>query len=91
MKKLIRASFLILIIGYVAMMIISQYAQFNYIKAKQQEIAEQISVLKNENKILQHQINISNSVSYIEKAAREQLGMVKNGEVRYLNDMQSNK
>jgi cell division protein FtsL len=90
-KKFLRIGLLLLFIGYVSAMLINQQTQFNYIRSQKQQISKQIAELKEENQRLERQIDLSNTDEYIEKVAREQLGMVKDGEVRYLDDSELDK
>lgn len=90
-KKFLRIGLLLLLIGYVSAMLINQQTQFNYIRSQKQQISKQIAELKEENQRLERQIDLSNTDEYIEKVAREQLGMVKDGEVRYLDDSELDK
>ncbi|MBZ4666548.1 septum formation initiator family protein [Mahella sp.] len=90
-KKFLRIGLLLLLIGYVSAMLINQQMQFNYVRSQKQQISEQIAKLKEENQRLERQIDLSNTDEYVEKVAREQLGMVKDGEVRYLDDSELGK
>lgn len=55
------------------------------LKSKRTVLKEDIEKLENDNKELEKEIANSNSVEFIEKAARDELGMVKPREVIYID------
>lgn len=85
-KKAVFTGLFLLFVGYIAVILFNQQMQLSYIKSQKQQISQQIEALKEENKLLEQQIKLANTDQYIEKAAREQLGMVKDGEVRYVDE-----
>lgn len=85
-KKAVLTGLFLLFVGYIAAILLNQQMQLGYIKSQKQQISQQIEALKEENKLLEQQIKLANTDQYIEKAAREQLGMVKDGEVRYVDE-----
>lgn len=79
-KQKIKLAILLLIFGYICYIFISQqitmYRISKEMKIQQQE--EQIA--KEKNQKLQDEVKMSKSDTYIEKLAREKLGLIKEGE-----------
>ena len=76
---------MIAFIVYTAITIINQqFIIYELREAEQNEISK-IESIRNENDRLMEMINNATSVEYIEKMAREQLGLVKSGEKVYID------
>ena len=77
--------FMIIFIIYAGITIINQqFAIYDLREAEQVEISRIESVKKDNDKLVE-MINNATSVEYIEKMAREQLGLVKAGEKVYID------
>ncbi|MDD4503700.1 MAG: septum formation initiator family protein [Clostridiaceae bacterium] len=77
--------FMIIFIIYAGITIINQqFAIYDLREAEQAEISRIESVKKDNDKLVE-MINNATSVEYIEKMAREQLGLVKAGEKVYID------
>ena len=76
---------MIAFIVYAAITIVNQQLTiYDLRKAEQDEISK-IEAIRNDNDRLLEMINSATSIEYIEKMAREQLGLVKPGEKVYID------
>ena len=75
---------LVVVIGYFVYVIASQ--QYDIFKIHQEEKAVNIKLeqVKKEHETLLKEKQLLNDPAYIEKVAREELGLVKDGEVPYI-------
>lgn len=91
-RKKIRLKNLIMIIFiiYAAIIIINQQFSISAIKEAEQAAVSKIESVRKENDKLIEMINNATSVEYIEKMAREQLGLVKPGERVYIDQSNDN-
>ena len=82
---------MIAFIVYAAITIVNQQLTiYDLRKAEQNEISK-IEAVRNDNDRLMEMINNATSVEYIEKMAREQLGLVKPGEKVYIDQSSDKK
>ena len=85
-KKIIWTNFFVFIfILYAAFTIASQQVTIYRLKKSQQEISGKIQAAQKENQKLQDMLKDTSTKEYIEKAAREQLGLVKPDERVYVD------
>ena len=84
-KLRLKNIFMIAFIVYAAITIVNQQLTiYDLRKAEQDEISK-IEAIRNDNDRLLEMINNATSIEYIEKMAREQLGLVKPGEKVYID------
>lgn len=77
--------FMVVFVGMVSVNFIVQNEKLKELEQQEQAIAQQIET-ENEKKLdLESQMNFVNSDAYIEKIAREQLGLIKSNERLFLN------
>lgn len=79
-NKKIKNLLLVILLGYVGYILVSQQIIMHRQKKEIKAYNVEAQKLKDENKKLQDEINLSKSDKYIEKLAREKLGLVKEGE-----------
>ncbi|MGI6585546.1 MAG: septum formation initiator family protein [Gracilibacteraceae bacterium] len=84
-KLRLKNIFMIAFIIYAAITIINQQFIIYELKEAEQNEISKIESIRNENDRLMEMINNATSVEYIEKMAREQLGLVKPGEKVYID------
>lgn len=86
-KKLLTVA----IVCYLAFIFISQ--EITSIKIKKQIAKEnsQLEILKSENQNLKDSVSLSKTEGYVEKIAREKLGLIKPNEKPVIDDSQSQK
>lgn len=84
-KLRLKNIFMIAFIIYAAITIINQQFIIHELKEAEQNEISKIESIRNENDRLMEMINNATSVEYIEKMAREQLGLVKSGEKVYID------
>ena len=90
-KLRLKNIFMIAFIVYAAITIVNQQLTiYDLRKAEQDEISK-IEAIRNDNDRLLEMINNATSVEYIEKMAREQLGLVKPGEKVYIDQSSDKK
>lgn len=77
--------FMIVFIVYAVITMINQQFTISDLKEIEQAEISKIEALKKDNDKLVEMINNATSVEYIEKMAREQLGLVKSGEKVYID------
>jgi cell division protein FtsB len=77
--------FLFVFMVYAVVTILNQQFAISELKAAEQASVMKIEAVKKDNDKLTEIINNSSSVEYIEKMAREQLGLVKSGERVYID------
>ena len=77
--------FMIAFIVYAAITIINQQFTIDELRDAEQNEISKIESVRNENDRLMEMINNATSVEYIEKMAREQLGLVKSEEEVYID------
>lgn len=78
------------IVLYVAFIFGSQEYKIFQIKREKAKIEEQIRIYQAKNNLLREQIKYLSSNEFVEKAAREQLGFIKAGEVPYVTKPKPN-
>ena len=87
MKKLLVSLFSLIILLFifgVVFLFSQRYIKVVEAKDKMFEIKQKIVEVKRENKELSEQVKLLKVPSYIEKIAREELGLVKPGEILFL-------
>jgi len=85
-KKIIWTNFFVFIFMIYAIFTIgSQQVTIYKLKKSQQQITDKIEMAKKENERLQEMLKDTSSKEYIEKMAREQLGLVKADEKVYVD------
>ena len=90
-KLRLKNIFMIAFIVYAAITIVNQQLTiYDLRKAEQNEISK-IEAVRNDNDRLMEMINNATSIEYIEKMAREQLGLVKPGEKVYIDQSSDKK
>jgi len=90
-KLRLKNIFMIAFIVYAAITIVNQQLTiYDLRKAEQNEISK-LEAVRNDNDRLMEMINNATSVEYIEKMAREQLGLVKPGEKVYIDQSSDKK
>ena len=73
---------LYILIGVVTVLFLPPFAKYQALRYKSNKIDQQIAQLKAENKRLEEEkFKLQNDIAYIEKRAREKVGMVRKGEV----------
>lgn len=81
MKKFKKKNLLLLLIGaYVCYTLINQQIIMHKQKVELKKYTVELEKIKEENEKLQDEVKLSQSLNYIEKLAREKLGLVKEGE-----------
>ncbi len=81
LKNILMIAFII----YAAITIINQQFSISALKETEQAAVSKIEAVKKDNDKLMEMINNATSIEYIEKMAREQLGLVKPGEKVYID------
>lgn len=81
----LKKMFMIAFIVYAAITIINQQFTIDELRDAEQNEISKIESVRNENDRLMEMINNATSVEYIEKMAREQLGLVKSEEKVYID------
>jgi cell division protein DivIC len=82
----IKSVAIILTAGYVCYILIYQQATMSRQKKELEKYNVELQKKKEENKILQDEVELSKTDKYIEKLAREVLGLVKEGETPVLDN-----
>jgi cell division protein FtsL len=77
--------FLFVFIVYAVATIINQQLHIAELKTEEQAAAKKIEAVQKDNARLEEMINNATSPEYIERMAREQLGLVKAGERVYID------
>ncbi len=77
--------FMVVFMVYAVITIINQQFAISELKEVEQAAVSKIESVKKDNDKLLEMINNATSVEYIEKMAREQLGLVKSGERVYID------
>jgi len=80
-KKINRAKAL-LVIGVLIIIFLPSFARYQELKYKNKRLEQRIKFLKSENKRLEvEKARLETDITYIEKSAREKLGVVRKGEI----------
>lgn len=74
---------LVIIIGYFAVILVKQQIYLNQVSADQAAAEERLATAKAEHERLVKEKDDLNRLDYIEKIAREELGMTRKGELPY--------
>jgi cell division protein FtsL len=74
---------IIAVILYFSLFFISQYRNLYQVKRTLHEIEEQITQMQAQNEKMQQEIELLYTHSYLEKIARQDLGMVRPGELLF--------
>lgn len=77
--------FLLAFLGAVAIGVVQMRLQYQQLQEEKLLLAEQIEAEKEYQKDFEYQKEYYQSDSYIEKIAREQLGMIKSNELLFVN------
>jgi len=73
---------LYLIIGIALLIFVPPFAKYQELRYKNQKMAERINALKEENKKLEGaKRRLETDIVYVEKRAREKIGLVRKGEI----------
>ncbi len=83
--------FMVIFMGYAVFTIINKQFAISELKKSEQAAVTKIEAVKRDNDKLVEMINNATSVEYIEKMAREQLGLVKSGERVYIDQSSADK
>ena len=84
-KLRLKNIFMIAFIVYAAITIVNQQLTIYDLRKSEQDEISKIEAIRNDNDRLLEMINNATSIEYIEKMAREQLGLVKPGEKVYID------
>lgn len=76
---------LMVVIVYVTFTFNSQRIHMNNLETEKTEIEEEIAVMEEEIEALKEEIENSDSLEFVEKVARDELGMVKPREIIYID------
>ena len=90
-KLRLKNIFMIAFIVYAAITIVNQQLTIYDLRKSEQDEISKIEAIRNDNDRLMEMINNATSVEYIEKMAREQLGLVKPGEKVYIDQSSDKK
>ncbi|MBU1863136.1 MAG: septum formation initiator family protein [Candidatus Omnitrophica bacterium] len=83
-KNLIILGFIVLIIGFCVYLYLPGYTRYQQIRQKAEHLETEISSLKKRNESLLQECNLlQKDVLHLEKVMRDELGLVKPGEVVY--------
>ena len=74
---------LVIIIGYFAVILVKQQIYLNQVSADQAAAEERLATARAEHERLVKEEDDLNRLDYIEKIAREELGMTRRGELPY--------
>ena len=83
--KLIIKIIFILSVFYVLFTFYDQYKEMRYLKTREENLAEDINKIENDIQSLKNKIENSNTDEHIEKIARENLKMVKEDELIFID------
>ncbi|BAF58369.1 hypothetical membrane protein [Pelotomaculum thermopropionicum SI] len=72
----------LLLLGYLAITFSSQFSRLSVLQKNVDSIQQEVQELKQKNAALREELQMVQSDAYIEKTAREKLGLVKPGETR---------
>lgn len=73
-----------LIVAFLAIVYLPSYTKYQELKREDEKLAENIESLQNENIQLREEARLlQTDIQYLEKVLREELGLVKPGEVIY--------
>jgi cell division protein DivIC len=81
--------FIAIFMVYAVVTLINQQFAISELRKAEQDAVSRIEAVKKDNDKLVEMINNATSPEYIEKMAREQLGLVKAGETVYIDQSQS--
>ncbi len=85
-KKIkLRHIVLILLLIYISVIMLNQKKLMRDLEARRIELQGEVNVLQKEIDLLTEKIENSDSLEFIEKVAREELGMVKPREIIYID------
>ena len=84
MKPRLKVFILLMIVLAVVSTLITQELELNRLNKDKAEIISKINDLKADNEYIQQQIDAADTDEFVENVAREKLGMVKQGEIKYM-------
>ena len=84
-KLRLKNIFIVVFIVYAIIIVINQQFSISALRETEQAAVSKIESVKKDNDKLVEMINNATSVEYVEKMAREQLGLVKSGERVYID------
>lgn len=77
---------LFFLLFYISAIILNQRKLMNNLQGKKMDIEEEIHIIQGDIDSLNREIESSDSLEFIEKTAREELGMVKPREIIYIDE-----
>lgn len=87
MKKIKKKNLLLMLIGaYICFTLVNQQIIMQRQKTELKKYTVELEKTKEENMKLQDEVKLSQSLKYIEKLAREKLGLVKEGETPVIDN-----
>ncbi|HHU64150.1 MAG TPA: septum formation initiator family protein [Clostridiales bacterium] len=84
MKPRLKIFLFLLVALVVVSTLVTQQLELNRLNKDKSQIISKIEDLKKENEYIKQQINAADTDEFVENAAREKLGMVKEGEIKYM-------
>lgn len=72
----------VFLLSYMAFSFVSQFSRLSGMQRDVQDIQQQVQELQQKNAALREELHMVQSDAYVEKTAREKLGLVKPGETR---------
>lgn len=85
-KKIrVRHILVVLLVAYVGYTLFAQHMEIKQARADETRIKSQIEQLQKENERIKAELELMQSDQYIEKLAREKLGLIKPGEVMFID------
>ncbi len=72
----------VLILSYLAISLGSQFSKLSIMQQDIQRIQQEVQQMKEKNDALRNELQLVQSDAYVERTAREKLGLVKRGETR---------
>lgn len=76
---------LLLLLIYISVVMLNQRKLMKNLQSKKTELQREINMLQKDIDELNHEIENSDSLQFVEKVAREELGMVKPREIIYVD------
>ncbi|MFZ5975628.1 MAG: FtsB family cell division protein [Bacillota bacterium] len=82
-RRLLKIACVALLV-YIGVLLLQQEGMLHALDQEKQQIQKEIETVKAEGKEYQNAIDYADSESFVEKEARDKLGMIKDGELQFI-------
>lgn len=91
MKKRLKTAIVLFLLGYFGFILIEQEISLNEQRAEIERLTQEIEAVEQQNDEIERMIEYTDTLEFIERAAREYFGWVKEGEIKFIEKETENR